>query len=118
MFDAIAHTRAHKSQMGVSIARFDDFLSVCQLGAKIHLIVAVCGAFRKQCAKRAKELREQVIAVVHPHCEAAIEIAGRRVWGNKKHPLVAPEKVTGLSDSGGHVERLETALRGHSQLQF
>ena len=97
MGDAILHAGADKSQMGIAIARFDDLLFFRQLGPQIDLVVTVFGALREQGAKRMEEPGQQVPIVVHPERETAVEIACRRVEGNRKGPAgaVAADRLPG-----------------------
>src|SRR5207245_1788694 len=76
---AISHPGADECEMRIAITRFDDLLRVRQLRSKIDLIMPVFGTFRKQPAESMKELRQQVVAMVHPQSQTSIEITGCRV---------------------------------------
>src|SRR5438309_8712114 len=73
---AILHARTNEGEVRIAVARLNNFLCVAQLRSKIDLIVPVLGSFGKQRAECMKELRQQVVAVVHAQRKASIEISG------------------------------------------
>ena len=91
--DAVAHAGADEGQVRIAVARLDDLLLVGELAAQVHLIVAVFAALREQGVERAEELRHQVVAVVQPHREALVEIAGGGVERGVKRAPVTPQQI-------------------------
>ena len=65
-----------------------------------------------------KELRQQVMAIVHAQGQASVEVASRRVKRAEQGSLVAPQQIAALPDSASDVDRFETPLRRKVQSQF
>ena len=99
--------------MRVSVSRFDDLLSIAELGSKIHLVVAVFGSLGKQGAKCTKELRKQVVAIVHPQRQAPVQVSGSGVWRAEQDTLVASQKIARFGNSSGYVKGFESPLGRH-----
>src|SRR6185503_99781 len=97
----------------------DDLLLVAELAAQVHLVVAILAALREQRMERAEELRYQVVAMVQPHRQALIEVAGRGVERRVERAAMPAQHVAEiLVDALVDVNRLEAALWRQGQRQF
>ena len=65
-----------------------------------------------------KELRQQVVTVVHAQREASIEIPGSRVQGTEKSTLMLEQEIARPRDSRSKVDRLESPLGFERKFQF
>ena len=100
-------------------ARLDDLLFVAELAAQVHLVVAILAALREQRMERPEELRHQVVAMVQPHRQALVEVAGRGVKrGVDRAPMTAQDVSRLLCNTTVDVDRFKTALRRQRQLQL
>src|SRR5476649_2275678 len=116
---AVAQPRADEGQMRVAVARLDLLLLIAQLGAQIHLVVAVRRPLREERVERPEELRQPIVAVVEADRQALVEVSRRRVERAIEHALVALEQITGrLGDAGVDVNGFEAPLGRERQPQF
>ena len=118
MGDAIPHAGTDKCQMRIAVAGLDNLLRVRQFGPQVHLVVTVCSPFREQGTERTKELRQQVVAVMHPQGKTSVEIARRGMWRTEKGPLIPAQDVTRFVDPRGNVKSLKAALWRQREFQF
>ncbi len=72
--------------------------------------MAVLGSLREQRAKRTKELRQQIVAILHAQRETPVEVSGRGVGRTEQDSLVAAQKIPRFGNARGNIESFESAL--------